>query len=224
MRVFRRIGDILSANLNELVDSCENPEVMLKQAIREMEQSIESATQETAKVLANSKRLAKELKQNESEASRWQQEAEKAIDAGDDDLARRSLVRKQERENIAIALRDQHAPLEEVSQSLIKQLDGMKAKMAEAKRSLATLAARRTAAEARKKLQKHDGVLGGAAASGKAFEKFERMRDKVEQAEAEAEAMAELRRSDSTSDAADLNRSDIDAQLSALKLQRKQAE
>ena len=44
MRLFQRIGDIIAANLNDLVDRFEDPEVMLKQAIREMETMIESAT------------------------------------------------------------------------------------------------------------------------------------------------------------------------------------
>ena len=39
MKLFHRVGYILSANLNDLVDRCENPEQMLRQAVREMETS-----------------------------------------------------------------------------------------------------------------------------------------------------------------------------------------
>ena len=61
MGLFKRISDIISANLGEMAEEWEDPEVMLKQAVREMEQSIHTATQETARTLANEKKLIKEL-------------------------------------------------------------------------------------------------------------------------------------------------------------------
>ena len=36
MGLFQRFGDIVSANLNDMVDRFEDPEKMLKQAVREM--------------------------------------------------------------------------------------------------------------------------------------------------------------------------------------------
>ena len=109
MGLFQRISDIISANLNEMTESMEDPETMLKQAIREMEQSISDATHETAKVLANEKLMAKELANNEQQAHDWQRKAEKAVDAGDDGLARKALTRKQEHQKLVTALRDQLA-------------------------------------------------------------------------------------------------------------------
>ena len=61
----------------------------------------------------------------------------------------------------------------------------------------------------------------------RAFDKFERMREKVEQAEAEAEALAELQGFDSGSSLTGLDESgvdlDVESQLEALK-KKKQAE
>ena len=59
MRLFQRIGDIIAANLNDLVDRFEDPEVMLKQAIREMETMIESATGGAARAIAGERLLAR---------------------------------------------------------------------------------------------------------------------------------------------------------------------
>ena len=53
MGLFQRVGDIISANLNELLDRFEDPEVMLKQAIREMETSLTQARQEVSRALAS---------------------------------------------------------------------------------------------------------------------------------------------------------------------------
>src|SRR5689334_15444665 len=96
MGLFQRISDIITATLNEMTESFEDPEKMLRQAIREMEQSIGEATQETAKVLANEKRMAKELGNNEQQVREWQRKAEQAVAGGDDNLARKALSRKQE--------------------------------------------------------------------------------------------------------------------------------
>ena len=86
MGLFKRISDIISANLNEMTEGFEDPEKMLKQAIREMEQTIADATQETAKVLANENLLAKELANNQRQTDDWQRKAELAVSRSRDDL------------------------------------------------------------------------------------------------------------------------------------------
>ena len=192
MGIFQRISDIVSANLNEMAEGFENPEQMLKQAIREMEDSIALATKETAKALANEKMLRKELKHNESLAETWLERAQKSVESGDDDLAKKALKRKQEHDRLAAALTDQLQVAQDAAQSLRRQLEAMKAKLAEARRNLATLSARQRAAHFRKKM----ATVGAELApefDDEAFAKFDRLRDRVEQAEAEAEAMAELR-------------------------------
>jgi phage shock protein A len=193
MGLFKRISDIVSANLGELAEQYEDPEKMLKQAIREMEESIETATKETAKTLASEKRLAKELAHNESEARRWQDRAQQAVQSGDDELARKALSRKKEHDKLAVALKDQIAAVSDASQTLRHQLDGMKAKMAEAKRNLATLSARQKAATVRQKAYLASDQSRDVGLDDEAFKKFDRLREKVEMAEAEAEALAELR-------------------------------
>lgn len=192
MGLFKRISDIISANLNEMTEGFEDPEMMLKQAIREMEQSISDATQETAKVLANEKLLARELQNNEQQAQDWQRKAEKSVEAGDDLLAKKALSRKQEHQKLVVALQDQLNLAKEASQSLRHQLEGMQAKMAEAKRNLATLSARKKAADFKKKMATSASAVEVGTSADNAFAKFDRLREKVERAEAEADAFAEL--------------------------------
>jgi phage shock protein A len=220
MGLFKRISDIISANLNEMAESYEDPEKMLKQAIREMETSIGDATKDTAKALASQKLMTRELERNESEARDWQQRAEKAVASSDESLARKALARKQEHDKLAAALRDQLATAKETTDSLRRQLDGMSAKLAEAKRSLASLSARQKAADYRKKMTTSK-LDASTELSDNAFAKFDRLREKVEQAEAEAEALAELSpsagealKADSASGKDSL---DIESQLEELK-------
>src|SRR5258708_37445055 len=96
MGLFRRISDIISANLNEMTENLEDPERMLKQAIREMEQTIADATQETAKDLANEKLLSKEMANNERQADDWQRKSEQAGESRDANRAPNALSRKQQ--------------------------------------------------------------------------------------------------------------------------------
>ena len=106
------------------------------------------------------------------------------MEAGDDALARRALTRKVQHEKLVAALEDQQAAATEISRKLRRQIDGMRAKLAEAKRKLATLTARKRAAEARKQLLEVTATSGPLAA----FSRFDRLYDRVELAEAEAEA------------------------------------
>lgn len=222
MGLFKRISDIISANLNDMTEGFEDPEMMLKQAIREMEQSINDATQETAKVLANEKLLAKELQNNEQQAQDWQRKAEKSVEAGDDGLARKALSRRQEHQKLVVALHDQLKLAKDASQMLKHQLEGMQAKMAEAKRNLATLSARKKAADFKKKMATSSTLVEPGSAADNAFAKFDRLREKVERAEAEADAYAELQSTNSsaTPDEPHLpSRADdeVDDELQALK-------
>ncbi len=191
MSIFKRISDIISANLNDMVETYENPEQMLRQTVREMEEAIAKARPDVAKAMANDKLLAKELAVNEAECQNWSTRATAAVEAGDDGLARKALGRKREYEKIVAALRDQQSASLDATQTLRRQLDAMQSKLAEARRQLGTLTARNKAAEVRGKMAK--AQLGvGTETNQEAFEKFERLSRKVEQAEAEAEAMAEL--------------------------------
>ena len=97
----------------------------------------------------------------------------------------------------------------------------MKAKLSEGKRNLATLSARKRAADFRKKMETQ--AAGGSNIDDSAFAKFDRMKAKVEQAEAEAAAMAELRGMEAGGTAEDVEVPeeclDISAELAELKRQ-----
>ena len=152
MRLFRRIGDIISANLNEMIDHFEDPEKMLKQAVREMEQAVAAALDSAVKAVANEKLLSKQLAENRRQAQRWQHRAGEAVATGDDDLARRAITRKIQHEKLVAALEDQHTAAAETSAKLRRQIEGMRAKLTEVKRMLAALIARKRAAETRRQL------------------------------------------------------------------------
>ncbi|MEX2186375.1 MAG: PspA/IM30 family protein [Pirellulales bacterium] len=215
MGIFRRCTDILSANLNDLIDRFEDPEKALRQAIREMEQAVSAAMNSAAKTIAGERLAARQLAEHRQQAEQWLARARQAVGDGDESLARRSLVRKSEHDRLIAALADQQAALEQAGRKLRRQIDGMRARVAEANRKLTTLSARKQAADAQR-------VLFGAGASGSvsmAFSKFDRLCHRVDTAEAEAEAWTDLTGSESGTEDTWFADDDaqIDQQLQALR-------
>ena len=202
MGIFKRISDIISANFNDMVEGYEDPEKMLRQAIREMEEAIGTAKPDVARAMASEKTVAKELASNEAQVTVWTHRAETAVEAGDDDLARKAITRKKEYEKITAALRDQHDAAIEASQTLRRQLEAMQAKLKDAQRRLGTLTARQKAAQVRAKVAQSQAGLTPELDQD-AFNKFDRLARKVEMAEAEAAAFSELARSERNAGAAE---------------------
>jgi phage shock protein A len=224
MGIFQRISDIVSANLNDLVEDYEDPEKMLRQVIREMEDAIATAKPDVARAMASQKTVAKELASNEAQVAAWTQRAEKAVEAGDDDLARKAITRKKEYEKIVAALRDQHVAATDASQTLRRQLEAMQAKLKDAQRRLGTLTARQRAAQVRTKAAQAQSGLTPELDQD-AFNKFDRLARKVEMAEAEAEAFAELARSErgpaEPAESPELAMEDLDTEAELLALKKK---
>lgn len=214
MGLIKRLQDILAANMGDAVESCENPEPLLKQAIREMEAAIADARRETARAMAAEKLAGNDLADSERQSADLQRRAEQAVLAGDDAQARSALARKQERDKVSAALRDQMRSAAEASGALRGQLDAMQAKLTEAKHRLGTLVARQKSAAARVKSADPTFQM-------EAFAKFDRMSEKVARVEAEAEALAELHRSRPTAAADDFPTQgagpDVEAELAELK-------
>ncbi len=218
MRLFQRIGDIIAANLNDLVDRFEDPEVMLKEAIREMDTMIEGATAGAARAIAGERLLSKELSDHQQKAVRWRARAEQGVSRGDDDLARRAIARAHEHEAMAQALLEQQSSAEQTAQALRSQVAAMRAKQAEARRKLASLASRRQLAQTTR--VQHE-IAGGYSSRTNGFARFEGMRHQIEQAEAQAEALGELYESADVSLEAEIESRErarrIEAELAAIK-------
>jgi phage shock protein A len=189
MRIFQRLTDIVSANLDELIDRYEDPELLLKQAVREMEESIRSAMEDAAQVVADEKILARQLTEEDAATAAWQRRAQAAVARGDDAAAREALRSKRDREAASAALAIQLQEATKASQALRRQLEAMRAKLSAAQRKLTLLAARQRAAKARQRLIRS---FGSVSFNDAGFQKFERMCRRVERSEAEAEALAEL--------------------------------
>ena len=61
MGILSRFGDIMKANINDLLDKCEDPEKMIDQSLRDLNQNLAEVKKETAGVMADEKRAKREL-------------------------------------------------------------------------------------------------------------------------------------------------------------------
>jgi phage shock protein A len=187
--IFKRLNDIISANINDLIDRVEDPERMIKQIIREMEESINRAKEGVIDAIASEKRLQKDLEHHRSQSAEWLHKAEEALNAEQDALARMALTRKKAHDNILKALEPSWESAKATSEHLKAQLHALEAKLEEARRKRSSLVARQRAAEAR---QYMDSTLSHFQDGLTAHANFSRMEDRVTEIEARAEAMAEV--------------------------------
>lgn len=222
MGIFERIRTVLAANINAMITKAEDPQKMLEQLVLDMQKQFTEARQQVAVAMADEQRL-KKMYENESRiAAEWEAKARKALQAGDEQLAREILLRKAEHDRMAGEYKVQWEQQAQAVEQLRAALQQLNSKIEEAKRKKNLLIARAKRAEAQKKI--HDTMSGLSDSS--AFDGFARMEGKVDQLEAEAvvaqQFAGELAQGDDLSRrVAQLEAAsgggEVDAQLAALK-------
>lgn len=94
MGVFNRVKDIITANINALLDKAEDPSKMLRLMIQEMEDTIIDLKSSCAAQLAEKKTINRELMEADNKIVQWRDRATLALEKGRDDLAKEALVEK----------------------------------------------------------------------------------------------------------------------------------
>ncbi|WP_437574048.1 PspA/IM30 family protein [Sorangium sp. So ce887] len=188
MGIFARLATLIKSNLNDLISRSEDPEKMLNQVVIDMANQLIEAKKQVAVSIADEKRLAKQAEQEAAHAAEWERRAMLAIKAGDDALAKEALNRKKEHDQLATTYKDQWQKQKQAVDQLKTALRLLNGKIEEAKRKKNVLIARKKRAEAQKAIQETMSGLNNASA----FETFDRMSNKIDQIEAEAEAAGEI--------------------------------
>ena len=94
MGIFTRFRDIISSNINAMLDKAEDPEKLIKLMIREMEDTLVEIKTACAGVMASGKKTQRQLDRHKDQALYWEEKAELAVNKGRDDLAREALIEK----------------------------------------------------------------------------------------------------------------------------------
>ena len=219
MGILTRFKDIMSANINALLDKCEDPEKMIDQYMRNLESDLGKVKAETASVMAK-----RELDECTEQINKMQSYAEKALRAGNEADARSFLEKKQQLTATQASLTqaynvaaDNAAKMRQMHDKLVKDISALEAKRAAIKATV-------KAAKAQERINKVGSSVVGANNS---MEAFNRMEAKANKMLDEANAMAEL---NSSAEEADINSlaakydeepadTAVDDELAALKAQ-----
>ncbi|MCS7460795.1 PspA/IM30 family protein [Paenibacillus doosanensis] len=216
MGIFKRLRDLTMASINDLLDKAEDPVKMLNQFLRDMEEDINEAEVAVAKQIAVEKKFKQQYEEAQEMVQKREDQALKALEQGNEDLARRALQDKKEHQTRYDEMKKQYDVAKGNADRLRDQLSEMKDEFTKLKNKKDLLIARAEAAKAQKQInQAMSGFGSDNAAKG-----FDRMSEKVLQMEAEAEASNELRsKSRSLDDELDqLGKNDgVDDELAALR-------
>ncbi|MGF7145438.1 phage shock protein A [Anaerotaenia torta] len=219
MGILTRFKDIMSSNINALLDKAEDPEKMIDQCLRNLNSDLGKVKAETASIMAEEQRAKRVLDECNDEINKMQSYAIKALEADNEADARKFLEQKasltskqgslQEAYNLAHSnaahMREMHDKLVGDINELESRRDIIKGKLAVAK--------------TQERINKMGASVASANDSIASFKKYEDMADKALD---KANAMAELNNSLADRTLEDLkdkyaSSSNIDDELAALK-------
>ena len=188
MALLERVGTLLRANLNDLIDRAEDPEKMIKQIILDMENQLMQVKTQIAISVADLHLLKKKRDECVAENQDYVRKAELAVTKQNDALARAALERSIDAKKRSDAFEQQIADQTVQVDNLKSALQRLGTKLADAKTSSEVLIARHYRARAATKAaQAGVNIEYGSSANG-----WDRMKDKVNKAEALGAAHAEL--------------------------------
>src|SRR5258708_25388654 len=98
MGILGRLSSLIKSNVNDAIDSMQDPAKEIDQMVRDMEDSAREARTEVGQRWAEGKRVGRRVSERDGEIAQWQARAETAVRAGDDTLAKEALKRKVEKE------------------------------------------------------------------------------------------------------------------------------
>jgi len=188
MNMGERFARLVKSNVNQAMNSMEDPEKVLTQAVEDMQKDLIKVRQAYAEVSASTKRMGQQCSVAEAESQKWFSRAQLALERGEDDLAREALTRRQQQTELADSLKEQIEAQSGSIQGLFDSMKDLEAKMTEAKSKKDQIIARARTAKASTKV--NDMLAGVGSSSSVAA--FDRMKDKVEQMEAEADVSKQL--------------------------------
>lgn len=219
MSILTRFKDIMDANINALLDKCEDPAKMIDQTLRNLREDLVDVKKETAAVIADEKTAKRKLDECEANIKKYTEAAQNALRSGNDDDAKKLIAKKQQYdeqlESFTRTYEMAHANAEKMKQmhdKLANDIDELETRKDAIK-------AKVQVAKAQQKVNK---IVSGAKNSEASISAFERMEAKankmLDAAEAEADLNAGL---DETSNLADKyangGSASVDAEFEAMK-------
>ena len=214
MSIFSRIRDLLSANVNAMLDSAEDPERMAEEYLRQLNNELYEAKTNVAASMADAMKLNTKETQYTAETEQWNIKAETALRAGNEELAKAALARKVQASKLAQQYKDQSDAQDTQVEQLQQALVQLETRIAETRAKKELIVAKKNRAQTQEAIQRTVRGLGDISA----MDKLDRLEEKVDDRLARADAMAKLEGDTLDSKFRDLERdSEVDSELAELK-------
>lgn len=191
MGILSRFGDIMSANINAVLDKAEqkNADKLLEQYLREAKSNLEQVKAETAAIIADEMAAGRKVTALEDEITKLSLYAEQAVLAGNDADALKFLegkntaVEQKVEAEKAYELAQQNSDkMRQLTKKLINDVNEADAKLAELKGKLAVA----------KQAEKMNELQDKMASTAGDFSDYDRLADAVQKRIDAADAKAEL--------------------------------
>lgn len=219
MSILKRFTDIMSSNINALLDKAEDPIKMIDQLMRNLNDDLNKVKGETASIMAEETRAKREVDECQSDVNKMLEYAKRAVDASNDDDARQFLAKKVTLTEKLTTLtgkyeiaRNNSLKMKEMYNKLTLQIEELNERRATIKAKIATA-----------KMQERINKMGSSINNSKlSLDSFSRIEEKANKMLDEANAMAELnsKPSDGIEDLMskyDSRTSSVEDELAALK-------
>ncbi len=222
--MFSRVGRVARGQANQGVDALEDAtfEATVKQTVADMKTELNKVVQASAVAMSNYNRLDAEYQKYVRQSQEWKDRANLALDANNEDLAKKALAKKAECDQQVASMETAVTQAHQTSDKLKQQVLELKHKIDEGERTAATLVARKNAAVAQRKVAE---AISGVGNADNAFAALNRFEETVSKEEATAKAFDELgsagKDDDLEAQFAQLGGHTVDAELEALKAERR---
>lgn len=219
MGILTRFKDIMSSNINALLDKAEDPEKMIDQCLRNLNSDLGNVKAETAAIMAEEQRSKRVLDECKEEITKMQAYAVKALEAENEEDARKFLEQKASLTSRAKGLQESYdlshtnaSHMREMHNKLVSDINELESRKDMIKGKLAV-------AKTQERMNKMTSSFSSANDSISSFTRYEEMADKALD---KANAMAELNNSGQNATIKDLTQkysqeADVDDELAALK-------
>jgi phage shock protein A len=221
--LFGRAGRVARGQANQGMSAIEDAtfEATVKQTVVDMRAELNKAVQASAQAMSNFNRLEAEYDKYVRQSQDWKDRANKALDAGNEDLAKKALAKKGESDRQVQSLQQSVDQARAASETLKQQVGDLKRKIDEGERTATTLVARKNAASAQRKVAE---ALAGAGNANNAFTALGTFEESVRREEATAKAFNQIAATGTDneleSEFAKLEGHTVDDELEALKRER----
>nr|WP_044200289.1 PspA/IM30 family protein [Oscillochloris trichoides] len=214
MSILGRIKDLVSANINAMLDGAEDPEKMANEYLRQLTNELYEVRTNVAAAMADETKLEQRRIASQHEVDQWQMKAEAALRAGDEELAKAALSRKVQSQKLAEQYLAQETAQEEQVAALQDALVNLETRIAEVKAKKELIIAKKNRAATQEALQRTAASMGRITA----IDKLDQLEEKVDDRLAQAEAMAKLEQGSLEAKFRDLEKGqEIDSELAELK-------